>query len=320
MKQIIGCRAVGALLAAAVLMAGLGNIHSAQAQNLAEADERQPTQVVLLGTGNPNATPERSGPAVAIIAGGRSYIIDFGPGVVRRAAKAAAKLDIPALRAENLGHAFATHLHTDHTAGYPDLIFTPWVLGRDAPLRVFGPPGIEAMTKHILEAYSEDILIRLNGLEPANDSGWRVNAQDSEPGFLFSDRFIRVEAFPVCHGGWKHAFGYRFTTWDKVIVLSGDTTYCPIVAEMAKGADILLHEAYSQRAFEEYLPDEWQTYHKAFHTSAPDLARIANAARPKLLVLYHQLFWGGVTEEEILAEIAVDYDGAVVSGKDLDVF
>lgn len=312
-----GLRTAAAISAVLLVLFGFGG-KPAQAQALTV--ELPPTKLVLLGTGNPNPNPERSGPAVAIVAGGRAYIVDFGPGVVRRAAEAERKLAMPALKAENLGHAFLTHLHSDHTAGFPDLIFTPWVLGRDQPLRLFGPAGTEAMTGHILAAYSEDILNRVNGLQPANDLGWRVQAKDAAPGVVYEDDFIKVEAFPVCHGSWKQAFGYRFTAWDKVIVLSGDTTYCPIIAEMAKGADILLHEVYSQRAFEEFLPDDWQAYHAVSHTSTGDLARIANAAKPKLLVLYHQLFWGDVTEEQMLREIAEDYDGAVVSGKDLDAF
>jgi ribonuclease BN (tRNA processing enzyme) len=83
------------------------------------------TKVVLLGTGNPNADPLRSGPAVAIVANGTAYLVDFGPGVVRRA-----------VAAENLRFVFLTHLHSDHTAGYADLILTPWVLGRRQPLEV----------------------------------------------------------------------------------------------------------------------------------------------------------------------------------------
>lgn len=308
------------LLPAAMLVAFLAGPALAQMPGLAQEDGRSPTKLVLLGTGNPNPTPARSGPAVAIVVGERAYIIDFGPGVVRRATEAARKLALPALEAENLRFAFLTHLHSDHTAGFPDLIFTPWVMGREQPLRLFGPRGTEEMTRNILEAYKEDILIRINGLQPSTERGWQVNAHDAEPGFVFSDRFVRVEAFAVCHGSWDQAFGYRFTTWDKVIVISGDTTYCPVVAEMAKGADILLHEVYSQKAFEKELSADWQAYHRVSHTSTRDLARIAGAARPKLVVLYHQLFWGGVTEEEILAEIAADYDGAVVSGKDLDVF
>src|SRR5580692_11754297 len=113
-------------------------------------------QVILLGTGTPNADPERSGPSVVVVAGGAPYIVDFGPGVVRRAAAAHIK---PA----DLKIAFATHLHSDHTVGLADLIFTPWTLERVAPLELDGPRGIRAMASHVRAAYREDIHVRLTG-------------------------------------------------------------------------------------------------------------------------------------------------------------
>ena len=109
-------------------------------------------QIVLLGTGTPNADPARSGPSVAIVANGCPYLVDFGPGVVRRAA-AACQAGIQGLAVERLNRAFLTHLHSDHTAGYPDLILTPWVLKRDEPLHAYGPAGLGEMTDHILAAY-----------------------------------------------------------------------------------------------------------------------------------------------------------------------
>ena len=126
--------------------------------------------IVLLGTGTPNAEPERSGPSVAIVVNRTPNIIDFGPGVVRRAT-AAHWAGVEGLEAKRLRRAFVTHLHSDHVAGYPDLVLTPWVLGRDEPLAVYGPPGIQAMTDHILAAYEQDIHERINGLEPANNQG-----------------------------------------------------------------------------------------------------------------------------------------------------
>src|SRR6516164_252753 len=103
-------------------------------------------QVILLGTGTPNADPDRSGPATAIVVNGSSYLVDFGPGVVRRAAAAG-------IAAKNLKIAFATHLHSDHTLGLADLIFSSWTLERTAPLELYGPPGIRAMAPHIEKAY-----------------------------------------------------------------------------------------------------------------------------------------------------------------------
>src|SRR5215211_1762959 len=142
---------------AALLWAILGHDVRAHPQSNAQSK----TQIVILGTGTPNADPDRSGPSVAIIVNDTPYIVDFGPGVVRRAA-AAHRRGIKALAMPKLTRAFVTHLHSDHTVGYPDLIFTPWVLERETPLEVYGPRGLKAMTDHILKAYREDIRIRLD--------------------------------------------------------------------------------------------------------------------------------------------------------------
>lgn len=198
------------------------------------------TKLVLLGTGTPNACPDASGPSSAVVVGDRAYLVDFGPGVVRQAAKAY-RNGIDALRPDRLVTAFCTHLHTDHTAGYPDLIFTPWVLERKEPLRVFGPKGIRDMTEHLLKAYKVDIDFRINGFEKANEVGYRVETQEINSGVIYRDDRVTVEAFPVSHGTLE-SYGFKFTTPDRVIVISGDTAPLEIVAEKAKGCDILLHE------------------------------------------------------------------------------
>src|SRR5439155_27301645 len=102
----------------------------------ASAADKSGPRVVLLGTGTPRPFPDRSGPATAIVVGDRAYLVDFGPGVVRRAA-AAAERSTSALDPARITVAFATHLHSDHTAGLPDLILTPWVMGR-TQLDVYG--------------------------------------------------------------------------------------------------------------------------------------------------------------------------------------
>ncbi len=275
------------------------------------------TQVVLLGTGTPNAEPDRSGPAVAVVVGEAAYLVDFGPGVVRRAAAAFQK-GIKALAVPNLKMAFVTHLHSDHTAGYADLILTPWVLGRKEPLEVYGPAGISAMTDHLVAAYRADIMVRLGGSEPANQTGFQVNAHEIQAGEIYKDDRVVVSALPVKHGAWKEAFGYRFKTADRSVVISGDTTPVDSVVEACKGCDLLIHEVYSEAGFAQREP-EWQKYHAAFHTSTGQLAELAARAKPGLLVLYHQLIWSS-TDEELLREIRRTYKGKVVSGRDLDVF
>jgi ribonuclease BN (tRNA processing enzyme) len=219
---------------------------------------------------------------------------------------------------DRLATVFLTHLHTDHTLGLPDLIFTPWVLERKEPLQVFGPVGTAEMTRHLTEAYREDVAVRLGGLEPANPEGHRAVATEVAPGLAYEDENVRVTAFPVDHGSWPVAFGYRFETPDRTIVISGDTRPTDTVVQACNGCDILIHEVYSQAGWEKRDPT-WQAYHSASHTSGPDLGSLARQARPKLLVLTHQLLWGA-TPAELLAEVRSTFPGTVVYGKDLDVF
>ena len=270
----------------------------------------QDTRVILLGTGTPNPEPDRMGPAVAVVSGDRVYVVDCGPGVVRRAAQAG-------IRMEQLTRAFITHLHSDHTAGCPDLMLTPPNAGRREPLEIYGPPGVRAMTTNLLHAFKEDLEMRLHGTQPVETRGFVVTAHDVQPGEVYRDAAVRVTAFAVPHGTWKHAYGYRFEAQDKTIVISGDTTYSESLAEHAKGCDILVHEVYSQKGWEGRTP-EWQRYHAAFHTSAPDVGRIAAQVRPRKLVLYHLLPMGE-TAEQVLREVREHYPGETVYGEDLDV-
>ena len=275
------------------------------------------TLVVMLGTGTPNPDPERSGPATAVIAGGQAYLVDCGPGVVRRA-EAAWQRGIDELGMPGLTRLFVTHLHSDHTAGYADLILTPWVLDRERPLVVYGPPGIKSMTDHLLAAYAEDIDIRLHGTQPQNELGIAVEVHEIAPGEIYQDENVKVTAFAVPHGEWEHAFGFRFDTVDRVVVITGDTTPSDSVIEACSGCDVLVHEVYAKTGFDGRSPD-WQVYHKASHTSGVELGEIAARAQPKLLVLYHQLMWGA-TEAELLAEIRQSFDGEVAFADDLDVY
>ena len=252
-----------------------------------------------------------------MVAGGTAYLIDAGPGIVRRAA-AAAKTGIPPLEAERLGIVFLTHLHSDHTVGLPDLIHTGWVAGRAAPLRVFGPPGTVEMARHLTEAYSADIANRTEGAQPHTANGWKVEARDIQAGEVYRDSNVTVTAIPVHHDGWPvgTSFGYRFATRDRVIVISGDATPSEAIVAACNGCDLLAHEVYSTAGFKTRPPD-LQRYHTDAHTSTAELAALANRARPRLLVLYHQLYWGA-TDDDLLAELrAAGYGGAVVSGRDL---
>ena len=279
------------------------------------------TRLVILGSGTPNPSPLQSGCSLAIIVFDTPYIIDFGPGLIRKAAALSPSYggNIKGLEAKNIKRAFLTHLHSDHTTGYPDLILTPWVMGRDEPLEVYGPEGIDKMTAKIIEAYEDDIKYRLYGSEPANNQGWRVNSHEiTAEGVVYQDKNVKVEAFPVSHGTWPNAWGFRFTTPDKIIVISGDTAPCQKITEYAQGADILVHEVYSRAGFDK-RDEDWKNYHSKHHTSTYELGEIAAKTNPKLVVLYHILFWGA-SEQDLIDEINKNYKGKVITGRDLDIF
>ena len=276
------------------------------------------TKLVLLGTGTPNADPDRFGPSVAIVVNDTPYIVDFGPGVVRRASAAASLKGIVGLKPENLKIAFATHLHSDHTSGLADLILTPAVLDRHAPLVLYGPKGIKSMAEHILKAYEQDIEIRTKGLENGDPQAYIVDAREIKPGIIFKDANVTVKAFAVHHGQWKEAYGFRFETKDKIIVISGDCGPDAAIVEACNGCDILVHEVYAVAGFKK-RPAMWQKYHSSFHTSTLELGEVANKAKPKLLVLYHQLIWSS-NEQDAMLELQGVYKGAVKYGNDLDVY
>ncbi len=279
--------------------------------------ETPQSQIVMLGTGTPLAESNRSGPSVAVIVANTAYLVDFGPSVVRQAS-AAWKLGVPALEPWRLRFAFATHLHSDHTTGLADLALAPWTLGRDNNLELFGPPGIAAMAEHIISAYEEDIRIRSGPLSFRPRAGSGINAHEIEPGIVLTTPHLTVEAFPVNHGSWKHAYGYRFDTPDRSIVISGDTRPSESLVAKATGCDVLIHEAYLTRTFNT-LDSGLRDYHSAAHTSGDDLGKLAARIKPGLLIVYHTLLFGG-TEEELLREIQRGFDGQVVVANDLDIF
>jgi ribonuclease Z len=187
--------------------------------SLASSAER--ARVILLGSGTPIPNPSASGPAVAVAVGRSAYLFDAGPGVVRRAEAAGDKFGLEALRCTTLTTLFFTHLHSDHTLGYPDLIFTPWVIGRTEPLEVYGPADTMVMTEHLKSAYPADVKIRTEGLEGLDTRGLRVNVHELQSeGAVYRDANVSVRAVAVRHGSWPQAFAYRIEAGERVIVIS----------------------------------------------------------------------------------------------------
>jgi len=272
------------------------------------------TKIVLLGTGAPAPDPDHSGPATAIVVNDTAYLIDLGPGVVRRASAAFAR-GITALEPTRLKVAFITHLHSDHTLGYPDLIFTPWTIGRREPLEVYGPKGLKAMTDDLQEAYRIDIETRTNadGNQRDRPEGHNVNVHEISAGLVYKDANVTVTAFPTKHA--MESYGYRFVTPDRTIVISGDTNPSQATIDACDGCDVLIHEAHPP-AWITTRPPTFQRFAAKYHTTTAQLADLAKQAKPRLLIIYHY----PIAPEDVFADMSARYDGEFVVGRDLDIY
>ena len=276
------------------------------------------TKVIVLGSGTPNPNPDRYGSSYAVVVEDKAYIVDFGPGSVRRMAEMSPTWGgaFKQLELQNISIAFLTHIHSDHSVGLSDLILTPWVMGRETELILFGPPGLKKMAEYITKAYEDDINYRLYGSQPANNKGYKTNVTEiNKEGTIYKDDKVEVIAFTNNHGDFTNSFGFLFITNDKRILFSGDTAISDNLIKYATDLDILIHEVYSSETFKNKTPD-WQKYHDAHHTSSIDLGILANKVKPKKLVLSHILFWGA-SEESLMDDIKKNFNGEAIIAKDL---
>lgn len=272
--------------------------------------------VVLVGTGFPRPDPAASGPATAVVVGSRVFLFDAGAGIQR--ALSAARLPINGVTA-----LFVTHLHSDHTLGLPDLILDSWVMGRRTPLPAYGPPGLGAMTSHILAAWTEDLRVRTTGLERLRPVTPQVRVHEIRPGIVYDSGGVKVTAVAVPHGGLRHAFAYRLDAGGRAVVISGDTRPNPALERLSAGVDVLVHEVYAAETLKpEPRPggDVWPRYMHDAHTSDVELGAIAARVRPGILVLTH-LIRMGATDSTLLAGVRRGgFSGRVAIGHDGDRF
>lgn len=285
----------------------------------AQATATPGTQLILLGTGTPVPDPAAWGPSSAVVVGERLFLVDAGAGVTRRLAAAG----FP--RVKDIAATFITHLHSDHTLGYPDLIFTTWIMGRRGSLVVYGPSGLRRLTDGLLDAWSADIDVRVKGLERETREWLNVDVHEigqAAASVVYATGGVKVTAIRVTHGDWP-ALAYRFDTPGRSITFSGDTAPSPGLAAAAKGTDVLVHEVYNSAGVApEKRPggEHWPEYLRTYHTSDLEVGRLAAVVQPRLLVLHHVLRLGG-TDEDVVAHVRrAGYAGPLAIGKDLDRF
>lgn len=282
------------------------------------APARSPTRLILLGTaGGP--TPKRSASASAqvILVDGVAYVVDCGDGVARQ-------LRLAGVPWPSLRHIFLTHHHSDHNADYGNLILLAWASGLATRVDTWGPPPLERMTELFLEMSKADIDVRVG------DEGWPplaplVHAHErSTSGEVMRDDKVRVTCVLVPHPEMAPAFAYRFDTPDRSIVISGDTAKSDALIELARGADVLVHEVLWVPAVDRIvaaLPNALNLKKHIIdsHTSVEDAGRVAEAAGVTTLVLSHLVPADdtSITADMWAAAAQAHFKGRVIVGKDL---
>jgi ribonuclease Z len=265
--------------------------------------------VVLLGTGFPRPDPARAAASTAIVAGDKWFVVDAGRGATMRIAGTD-------LKYANLKAVFLTHLHSDHTAGLPDLFDTSWQFGRKtAPLELYGPPGTKRLSNAMLQFFAEDIHWRRDLLEKHPGGGATIRTHIVREGVVYDDGGVKVTAFAVDHKPVPYAFGYKFESGGETVVISGDTRPTPNLIRYAKGADVLVLEAYLPEFFDKVDTPEVAARLKSYHTSADEAGEIAAAAGVKTLVLTHLI--PGDADETFRERAAKKFKGKIVVGRDL---
>jgi ribonuclease BN (tRNA processing enzyme) len=315
------------LAAAGILMAAL---HAGAAE---VGSSSRITRLILLGTqGGPRQTGERAEPASLLIVRDRPYLIDAGNGVARQ-------LALAHFQPPDIHQIFITHNHDDHNADWGTLMGLAWTVGNTKPITVYGPSGTESMLQGYLQYFAPNAAAHWmdSSRVPPADT---MRAKDiAGPGLVYQDDNVRVTAVENCHFhfdkgtpgyGSQKSYAFRFQTPDRVIVFSGDTGPCgQVMANFAKGADILVHEVIDLPTIERALriavaPDRLErlmNHMRTEHSTPEQVGQTASEAGVKLVVLSHIVQGaGGGGDAAYIDEVKKSYAGPVVVGRDLMEF
>lgn len=267
-------------------------------------------QVVLLGTGYPLPDPDRAGPATLVRAGGLDLLFDAGRGVLMR------------LRAAGVGPpgvhtVFLTHLHSDHTTDFNDIVTMRWAMSLEPnPLRVIGPEGTAEFCERTAAMLHRDIGWRITH---HRDLGWEPSFEVREvsDGVVFDEAGVRVRAAPTHHPPVTPTIGFRVEHGGRSVVVAGDTLPCDGLDSLCDGAD-----CYVQTVLRRPLIEAWGVPRLLdildYHSSTEDAARTAARGRVKTLVFTHLMPAPEPgTEQDWINDAKVHFSGEVIVGTDL---
>ncbi len=308
---------------------GAASALSVLTQAVAQAADSGATKLVVLGTlGGPSVGRPRYMTSSVILHGGAAHVVDCGYGVTEQLVRAGVKL-------QDIRDIFITHHHPDHNIELGTLIYFSWYAGMAGTLNLYGPPPLKQIAADYLKALKPDIDIWLEDIGHSPIGPVKAH-QISAAGPVVTSGDMKVTAAIVNHPPVVPALAYRFDFPDRSIVFSGDTTPVESLAHLAKGADVLLHEAMYMPAMKAELEDLanrtsggssiagdrnklWDHLMRA-HSPAEEVGRIAAEAGVKTLVLYHLVPITGVSDDQWKAAVRTGgFKGEIIVGQDLMV-
>ena len=282
-------------------------------------------RVILLGTGMPTSSINRSKPASVVMVRDKLFLVDCGEGTVRRLLASG----IPPSRISDV---LFTHHHSDHNSGFDDFMVSSWTggkreQGRQVPLMIYGPTNTRQIIEKFMDAWKWDLDLRTKHTGVSTE-GLKVEYHEKNDGVVYDADGIEVRAFTVDHGVAKPAIGYRFEYKGKVIVISGDTLPTENMIKYSESSDILIHEAYSKKWLERGLKknpylEKIIANIVNYHSSTLAVAEIAKKAGVKHLVFTHLMPDPAVLSyfERDWAKGTGDiFDGEITVGRDLMEF
>ena len=277
-------------------------------------------KLILLGTGGgPKIWAARSQPSSALVLGEHTYIIDAGDGVTNQ-------LAMSGINPLSIKAVFITHNHSDHVAGFGNLLLRSWQSGHNGPIKCFGPPPLVDMAKSYRAYMDWDIQLRIRD-EGRPDIESVIDVKElSGVNPFFTDEKVTVSYIKVPHGAAEPSYAYRFDCSSKSIVFSGDTSKSEALAQFAKGADILVHEVLNRDGVDAIVRRTYpgnESFRKHIlesHTSMHEVGEIASMAGVGILVLNHFVPTGSteLDKPEVWIEgVSQTYKGSIIVGKDL---
>ncbi|MCY3621956.1 MAG: MBL fold metallo-hydrolase [Gammaproteobacteria bacterium] len=247
-------------------------------------------RVFLCGTGSP--LPGRAQACVAITAGKSLYLVDSGAG-------SQATMQMHGQPMAHLRVLLLTHLHTDHITGIPDMNLASWVMGRNEPLRILGPEGVDRVVRGYNEVLALDRGFRVahHGIHLLAPELGVMHAETVEPGIVVEENELTITAFAVNHEPITPAYGYRFDYRGRSVVVSGDTVVTDTLEAAARGVDLLLHDVLSMRivgtmeaaatAVGASRPAKIFSDIPTYHAHAVQLGPLAERTGVRMLAVYH---------------------------------